>query len=112
MNMIPILDGELSVFQWLQVKLLSFDKYWCALIDNCSITAIALIAASLITAFVTWILTKNDSSAEVSVDGQNNDKKAFVRNHLPGNIRQKSDDATHNTLRKRQGIPYCYVINL
>ena len=102
--MIPILDDDMSVFQWLQFKLLSVDKYWCALIDNCSVAAIALIAASLITALVTWILTKNDR--QVNIDGRTKSNGAFVRNHLSRNILYQSDDPTTNSLRKRRGMLY------
>ena len=98
-----ILEDELSAIHWFQFKFLSLGKYLCAITDNNPIAAIALIAASLITAVVTLILTKNDSTRPDTVDGNQDDHPTFARNHLSGNVRHKSDDHAHTALRKRQG---------
>ena len=59
--MLPELGDELSIFDWIHIRLLSVNKYWSALVDNCSTICIALIGASFITAIVTWMLTKNEN---------------------------------------------------
>ena len=101
------MDDELSSFQWLQLQLLSFDKYLSALVNNCSITAIGLIAASLLIAIVTWLLTRDEESSQQMI-GHGNESTPIFKDSLGKKSRQNSDRPTHSDLRRRKGMQKLY----
>ena len=98
------MEEELSSFQWFQLKLLTLDKYWSAFTDNCSVTAVGLIVASLVTALATWLMTRDtNDSVQPTMDEPCVDNRTFINDHLCRNIRPKSDDSISNSFRKRKG---------
>ena len=101
MNTIMDDEDDISLFHWIQWKLLTFDKYLSAFTENVSVTAIGLISASLVTAILTWVLTKDNNSFQDNLEVE--DKTKFVKKPMKGNIDSKSIDTTSNDLRKRKG---------
>ena len=97
-------EDEISIFQWIQWKLLTFDKYWTAFTENISVTAIGLISASFITAFLTWVLTKDNDSFQGTSDV--GDEKKLAKKPTKANFDSKSTYSTSNDLRKRKGNSY------
>ena len=98
------MDAELSSLQWFQLKLLTLDKYWSAITDNCSVTAVGLVVASIVTALATWLLTRdNNDSLQPITDESGMENPAFINNHLCRNIRPKSDDSRSNSFKTRKG---------
>ena len=92
-----ILDEELSSFQWIQLKLLSLDKYWPALVDNTSMSAIGLIFASVITVIVTWMLTRDNDASRFQPN------TAFRRNATNRNVTYQHDTSTSLKSRNQKG---------
>ena len=105
--MVSIMEDEfLTSFQWLQLQFLSFDKYLSAMINNCSIPAVGLIVASLLTALVTWMLTrKDDFSKQLIVDEPGKENIRLAR-YLAKKVLQKNDGSTDTDLRRRKGMLY------
>ena len=97
-KMMSILDEELSSFQWIQLKLLSLDKYWPALVDNTSMSAIGLILASVITVIVTWMLTRDNDASRFRPN------TAFRRNQSNRNVTYQDDTSTSLESRNPKGI--------
>ena len=91
------LDEELSSFQWIQLKLLSLDKYWPALVDNTSMSAIGLILASVITVIVTWILTRDNDASRFQPN------TAFRRNQSNRNVTYQDNTPTSLKSRNQKG---------
>ena len=100
-----ILDEELSSFQWIQLKLLSLDKYWPALVDNTSMSAIGLILASVITVIVTWMLTRDNDASRFRPN------TAFRRNQSNRNVTYQDDTSTSLKSRNQKGIFYLKITN-
>ena len=96
--MMSILDEELSSFQWIQLKLLSLDKYWPALVDNTSMSAIGLILASVITVIVTWMLTRDNDASRFQPN------TAFRRGPSTRNVTYQDDTSTSLKSRNQKGI--------
>ena len=96
--MMSILDEELSSFQWIQLKLLSLDKYWPALVDNTSMSAIGLILASVITVIVTWMLTRDNDASRFRPN------TAFRRNQSNRSVTYQDDTSTSLKSRNQKGI--------
>ena len=90
--MLPELGDELSILDWIQIRILSVNKYWSALVDNCSTTCIALIGASFITAIVTWMLTKNE-----------NDTVLTRRSGSDKTISRNVHRTSHSTFKDKKG---------
>ena len=97
-------EDDISILQWIQWKLLTFDKYWTAFTENISVTAIGLISASFVTAFLTWVLTKDNNSFQGTSDV--GDEKKLVNKSTKENFDSKNTDSTSNDLRKRKGRSY------
>ena len=96
--MMSILDEELSSFQWIQLKLLSLDKYWPALVDNTSMSAIGLILASVITVIVTWMLTRDNDASRFQPN------TAFRRSPSTRNVTYQDDTSTSLKSKYQKGI--------
>ena len=94
-------EDEISILQWFQWKLLTLDKNWSAFTENISITAIGLISASLVTAILTWVLTKDNVSNEDNPIISDNTKT--TGNAPRQNIEKKPVDSTGSNLRNRKG---------
>ena len=101
MNTIMDDEDDISLFHWIEWKLLTFDKYLSAFTENVSVTAIGLISASLVTAILTWALTKDNHSIQDTLEVE--DKTKFVKKSTKENFDSKSIDTTSNDLRKRKG---------
>ena len=102
MNTIMDDEDDISIFQWLQWNLLTLDKYWSAFTENISFYAIGLISASLITAILTLILTKESGSLQEASNVVKNENK-LVETSKQQDIDLKNADSTSNNLRQRKG---------
>ena len=94
-------EDEISILQWFQWKLLTLDKNWSAFTENISIAAIGLISASLVTAVLTWILTKDNVSNQDTPNIV--DKTKSVGNATRQNIQKERVDSSGSNLRNRKG---------
>jgi len=101
MNTIMDDEDEISILQWFQWKLLTIDKNWSAFTENISITAIGLISASLVTAILTWILTKDNVSEKDNPIISDSTKS--IGNAPRQNIEKERVDSSGSTLRNRKG---------
>jgi len=101
MNTIMDDEDEISILQWFQWKLLTLDKNWSAFTENISITAVGLISASLVTAVLTWILTKDNVSNQATPSILDNTKS--VGNSTSQNIQKEGVDLSGSNLRNRRG---------
>ena len=94
-------EDDISMFQWLHWNLLTLDKYWSALTENISFYAIGLILASLVTAILTLILTKERGSFQESSNVV--DETKLIETSKEQDIDLKNADSTSNNLRQRKG---------
>ena len=99
-------EDEISILQWFQWKLLTLDKNWSAFTENISVTAVGLILASLATAFLTWILTKDNVSNQDTPNILDNTK--LVGNSTSQNIQKERVDSSGRNLRNRRGRTFFY----
>ena len=99
-------EDEISILQWFQWKLLTLDKNWSAFTENISIAAIGLISASLVTAVLTWILTKDNVSNQDTPNIV--DKTKSVGNATRQNIQKERVDSSGSNLRNRKGRLFFY----
>ena len=99
-------EDEISILQWFQWKLLTLDKNWSAFTENISIAAIGLISASLVTAVLTWILTKDNVSNQDTPNILDNTKS--VGNATRQNIQKERVDSSGSNLRNRKGRLFFY----
>jgi len=101
MNTIMDDEDDISIFQWLQWNLLTLDKYWSAFTENISFYAIGLISASLVTAILTLILTKESGSHQEASNEV--DEKKLIKTSKEPDIDLKNANSTSNDLRQRKG---------
>ena len=99
-------EDEISILQWFQWKLLTLDKNWSAFTENISVTAVGLILASLATAFLTWILTKDNVSNQDTPNILDNTKS--VGSAPVQNIQKERVESSGSNLRNRKGRLFFY----
>ena len=106
------LGSDLTIFDWFYRKILSADKYWTALLSNCSTTCLAMIVASIVTTTITWFLTRDEepnttnimvNDADSSIGTTRSATEEFNLLSRKANTGNATKDPSQNNIRNRKG---------